>query len=364
MYSFEPSEEQQMLIDTISRFSNVDLRPAAHEADEENQIPIDLIEKGWELGVLQASIPEEFGGFGEYSAVTGVLAAEEMAFGDLAGSLAVMTPCLFALPIMLVGSDEQKSKYLPAIVEAEWQPFTAALIEPKFDFDPNDVQTTAAAQDGSFLLNGGKSYVPFANEAEEMIIYANLDGQTQGFIVPTSADGLSVGERQLLLGIHGLPVYTVNLENVQVSKGNRLGGEDGHDFSPIIDSSRVALSALAVGMARAAFEYSRDYAKEREVFGVKVAQKQAIAFMLAEMATEIEAVRLTTWEAAWMIDNDKEDKSKHAYLAHIGATDMAMMVTDRAVQILGGYGYIREYPVELWMRNGRGIATFTGMAMV
>jgi len=117
-------------------------------------------------------------------------------------------------------------------------------------------------------------------------------------------------------------------------------------------------------VARAAFEYSRDYAKERDVFGVKVAQKQAIAFMLAEMATEIEAIRLLTWEAAWVIDVNKEDASKQAYLALIGAMDMAMMVTDRAVQILGGHGYIREHPVELWMRNGRGFTTFTGLAMV
>jgi alkylation response protein AidB-like acyl-CoA dehydrogenase len=121
---------------------------------------------------------------------------------------------------------------------------------------------------------------------------------------------------------------------------------------------------MAVGLSRAAFEYSRDYAKEREVFGVKVAQKQAIAFMLAEMATEIEAIRLMTWEAAWMLDNQKPEASKNAYLAMIGASDMAMMVTDRAVQILGGHGYIREHPVELWMRNGRGIATITGLAIV
>jgi alkylation response protein AidB-like acyl-CoA dehydrogenase len=121
---------------------------------------------------------------------------------------------------------------------------------------------------------------------------------------------------------------------------------------------------LAVGLSRAAYEYSRDYAKDREAFGVKIAQKQSIAFMLAEMATEIEAIRLLTWEAAWMLDNHKPEAEKYAYLAATGAGDMAMMVTDRAVQILGGHGYIREHPVEMWMRNGRGIATISGMAMV
>jgi alkylation response protein AidB-like acyl-CoA dehydrogenase len=147
---------------------------------------------------------------------------------------------------------------------------------------------------------------------------------------------------------------------VKVPKANLLPG----DFVPVLDASRVAVAAMAIGVAKAAFGYSRDYAKDRDVFGVKVAQKQAIAFMLAEMAIEIEAIRLLVWEAAWAIDNKKEDASKRAYLAVTGAIDMAMMVTDRAVQILGGHGYIREHPVELWMRNGRGFATFTGLAMV
>ncbi len=368
MYSFEPSEEQKMLIDVINRYASSDLRVKAHDADEESHLPFDLLEKGWELGFLQASIPEEYDGFGERSAVTGVLAAEEMAWGDLAGALAVMAPGLFAVPILLVGSEEQKQEHIPEVIEAEWAPYTAALIEPRYDFDPNDLHTIATEDSGDYIINGEKVYVPYAAEAsaeaKAMIVYARLGDKTQGFIVPPESEGLNIGERQKLMGIDALPVYKVSLNDVRVSKSNRLGGSEGHDFAPVLDASRVALAAMAVGLSRAAFEYSRDYAKEREVFGVKVAQKQAIAFMLAEMATEIEAIRLLTWEAAWMLDNDKEGASKHAYLAHIGASDMAMMVTDRAVQILGGHGYIREHPVELWMRNGRGIAAFTGLTVV
>jgi acyl-CoA dehydrogenase len=364
MYSFEPTDEQKMLIDTISRYANGNLRPAAHDADEENQLPANLIEKGWELGVLQASIPDAYGGFGEHSAVTGVLAAEEMAWGDLAGTMAVMLPGLFALPILLVGSEEQKKAYLQPIAEGEWVPYTAAMIEPSFDFDPSSMKATAVKEGDFYVLNGEKTYVPHAKEAEAMIVYACLEGQPQGFIVPSELAGLSVGERQKLLGIHALPLYPVKFEDVRIPLGNRLGGEDGHSFVPILDSARLANAALAVGVARAALEYSRDYAKERDVFGVKVAQKQAIAFMLAEMATEIEAIRLLTWEAAWMMDAGKEGASKQAYLATIGAADMVMLVTDRAVQILGGHGYIREHPVEMWMRNGRGFSTFTGLAMV
>lgn len=364
MFSFDPSEEQQMLIDAINRYAVNDLRAKAHDADEEADLPPDLVEKGWELGFLQASIPEEYGGFGERSVVTGVLAAEELAYGDLAGALAVMVPGLFSMPIALVGSEEQKQAYLPQIVESEWMPYTAALIEPFFDFDPNDLRTTAEQDGDEYVINGQKVYVPYADGAEAMVVYARLGDQTQGFIVTKDIEGLEVGERDKLMGIYALPVYKVAFKDVRVPKASRLGGPEGHDFAPLLDASRVAMAGMAVGLSRAAFEYSRDYAKEREVFGVKVAQKQAIAFMLAEMATEIDAIRLLAWEAAWMLDVGKEDASKQAYLALMGATDMAMMVTDRAVQILGGYGYIREYPVEMWMRNGRGIPMFTGLAIV
>lgn len=364
MYSFEPSEEQKMLIDAIQRYTTADLRAKAHDADEEANFPFEIIEKGWELGVLQASIPETYGGFGDYSAVTGVLAAEELAWGDMAGALSVMTPNLYVLPILFAGSEEQKETLIPPVIEEEWKPFTAGLIENRFDFNPNDLATIAKEEENDFVINGEKIYVPFAENYEGMIIYAKLDGKTQGFIIPKGADGIELVERNKTLGIYSLPLFTVKLDDVHIPKSNLLGGENGHDFSRILASQHIALAAIGVGLARAAFEYSRDYAKEREVFGVKVAQKQAIAFMLAEMLTEIESIRLLVWEAAWKLDNGKDDAEKEAYLALNGAMDMTMMVTDRAVQILGGHGFIREHPVELWMRNGRGIAMLNGLAIV
>jgi alkylation response protein AidB-like acyl-CoA dehydrogenase len=365
MYSFDPTDEQQMLIDAVGKFANNDLRPTAHKADEGRELQKKIVNKGWELGLLQASVPEAYGGFGERSAVTGVLALDEMAFGDLAGTLAVLTPNLFAIPILLAGSEEQKQAYLPKIIEGTWSPYTAALIEYAFDFDPNDLCTTARFQNDHYVLNGGKAFVPFANEAAFILVYATLDGVTQGFIVDKNTAGLTVSsEREKLMSLNALPLFRLKLENVNVPASNRLGGAHGHHFEPILASMRVANAALAVGVANAAFEYSKNYAQEREVFGVKVAQKQAIAFMLAEMRTEIEAMRLLAWEAAWKLDNNKEDAFIDAYLASTGAADMAMMVTDRAVQILGGHGYIREHPVEMWMRNGRGFSTFTGLAIV
>lgn len=364
MYSFDPTEEQQMLIDTVARYASSNLRPAAHDADEECSYPVNLIKKGWELGVLQASTPETYGGFGEHSSTTGVLAAEEMAYGDLAGALSVMAPGLFAIPVLLAGNEEQKNQYLPSIVEGDWIPYTAALIEPNYDYDPNDLKTTAIINDGAVLISGEKTYVPYARESKTMLVYASLEGKTQGFIIPNNLDGITIGDRQKMLGLNALPVYPVKLDNVVVTAANKLGGEHGHEFSPILASFWLATAALAIGVSKAALNYAIDYAKDREVFGVKVAQKQAIAFMLAEMATEIEAIRVLTWEAAWMLDTGKEDAYKEAYLAFTGAADMAMIVTDRAVQILGGHGYIREHPVERWMREARGFAMLNGLAIV
>jgi acyl-CoA dehydrogenase len=360
MYSFEPTDEQKMLMDAARRYAT-ELRAAGREAEESGALPPKLISKGWEIGILQASIPETFGGFGERSAVTGVLAAEELAYGDLAGALAVGTPSLFALAVLLAGSDEQRKQFLPPVIEADWKPYTAAIIEPVFDFDPADLKTTAVLEGGNYLLSGEKTLVPYATLAEAMVVFAKLDGATRGFIVPKGATGLQVREeREKFLGLNAIPFHHVTLEKVSIPASNLMPG----DFALVLNALRAATASMAVGVAKAALDYARDYAKERDVFGVKVAQKQAIAFMLAEMATEIEAVRLLVWEAAWAIDNKKDEAGRTAYLAFGAASDMVMMVTDRAVQILGGHGYIREHPVEMWMREGRGFISFTGLAMV
>jgi acyl-CoA dehydrogenase len=257
---------------------------------------------------------------------------------------------------------------LPPLVEADWQPYTAALLEPRYNFDPNDLRTLATPASSGYCLQGLKSFVPFAAEAAAaglpMLVYARLSDRTQAFVVPSTAPGLRVIERQKTLGLNALPLYSLAFDDVQLGADSLLGGPDGHDPAPLLAAQQVAVAALGVGLARAALEYSCDYARERQAFGVKIAQKQAIAFMLAEMATEIEAIRLLTWQAAWSLDQLKPEASRLAYLAATGAADMAMQVTDRAVQILGGHGYIREHPVELWMRNGRGIATLAGLAMV
>src|SRR5687767_1447467 len=253
MYSFEPTEEQQMLVEAVGKYAANDLRVAARAAEEGGELPKKLVSKGWEFGLLQASIPEAYGGFGERSAVTGVLAVEEMAFGDLAGALAVLTPCLFAIPILLAGSEDQKMTYLPKVIEGEWSPYAAALIEYAFDFDPNALKTTAILQGEDYVLNGEKAFVPFAKDADSILVYANLDGQTQGFIVPRDLAGLTIGdEREKLMSLNALPLYRVKLENLKVPSSNRLGDAAGHVFEPILASMRVATAASAVGVANAA----------------------------------------------------------------------------------------------------------------
>jgi alkylation response protein AidB-like acyl-CoA dehydrogenase len=225
------------------------------------------------------------------------------------------------------------------------------------------LQTTARKRNGDFVLSGLKCNVPFAAEADWMLVYAALEGRTEGFLVKKGTAGMRVGERERNMGLHALPLYEVELRDCAVPAAQRLGGEQGADVSGVIDASRVAWAALAVGLARAAYEYALDYAKTRQAFGEAIAQRQSIAFMLAEMATEVEAARLLAWEAAWLIDQGR-DASRAAYLARNLADDMALMVADRAVQVLGGHGYIRDFPVELWLRNARGFAVLEGLAVV
>jgi alkylation response protein AidB-like acyl-CoA dehydrogenase len=173
MFGFEPTEEQKMLVEAVHRYAENDLRAAAHEADESGELPPELIEKGWELGVLQASVPEAYGGFGERSAVTGVLAAEELAWGDLSGALAVMAPGAYALSVLATGNEDQKTKFIPPTIEGEWKPYSTAVVEPDYDFYAGEMRTTAMANNGDYLITGQKAFVPFGDRAEGLLTFAS-----------------------------------------------------------------------------------------------------------------------------------------------------------------------------------------------
>ena len=364
MISFNPTEEQQMIVSMAKQFANDEMRRMYRQCDENGTIPEGVIDTAWNMGLTSGGIPEAYGGpGGERSAITGSLIAEELAWGDLSMTMHALCPALFAYPILEMGTDAQRKKYLPLFCGEKYKAATAALIEPRFGFDPYSLSTAARLDGNEYVLNGEKCYVPLAAEADLLLVYAAENGASRAFVVEKGTHGLEIGERERNMGIKALATYEMTLRNCRVPKENRLGGEKGYDFNRVMNCSRVALSAMAVGVAKAAMEYSRDYAKERVAFGEPIGSRQAVAFMLAEMAIEIDATRLMTWEAAWGLDR-KEDATKEAALAKAYADDMVLMVTDRAVQILGGHGYVREHPVELWLRNGRGFATFDGMAIV
>lgn len=363
MFDIRPDEEQQMLTQTVKRYAQDKLRKVYREAEESGHLPADVLRAGWELGLLPTLIPEQYGGFGEHSAVTGVLALEELAWGDLAATLHLMTPNLVAIPLLLAGTEEQKQTYLPLFSDAEPPRMTAALTEPVYQFNPRRLQTTAAQDGNAYILHGAKRFVPLAHESEMMLIYANEQGQTQAFLVPTDTPGLTVGARDRMMGVKALATYQVTLDQVRVSAENRLGGTAGIAFDQLLNHSRVALGAAAVGVSRAGYEYATEYARQRVQFGEPIAHRQSIAFMIADMATDIDAMRLLVWEAAWLLDQGRDATRACTVMKHY-LDKTALAVADRALQVLGGYGYIREYPVELWLRNARAFAAFDGMMMV
>jgi alkylation response protein AidB-like acyl-CoA dehydrogenase len=364
MISFAPTEEQRMIVDAVQDFAKESLRPMFQQADESGELPADLIQTGWGLGLVPANIPEKYGGFAqEHSAVTGALVAEELGWGDLSTALYLTSPLSVAIPILLGGTEEQKQEYLPRFAGDDFIPATAALIEPNITYDPLALKTTATKDGDVYLLNGVKAYVPLAADAQMMLVWAREGDTTQGFLVDLGAAGITIGEREKNMGLKALPTYKVSFQDVHVSPRCKLGGPEGCDFSRILNYSRVALSAMAVGVAKAAYEYALEYAKERETFGAPIGTRQSIAFMLAEMCTDIDAARLLVWEAAWKLDQG-QDATRETRLAKTFADETALMCGDRAVQILGGSGYIRDVPVELWLRNARSFAILDGLGMV
>jgi len=370
MVSFMPSDDQKMIQDMARDFAVNELRPKARDCDEKDTIPEQVLQAGWELGMVNAVLPAECGGSGmERSAVTGALMCEELAWGDLSMALALLAPALFAYPVMEFGTDGQKQKYLPRFCEPKFVRATAALCEPALDFDLSALKTRADKKGAGYVLNGHKCLVPLGTSSEFYMVYAALDGKpgyenVAGFIVEKGAAGLKIIEREKNMGLKALETAELKLENLELPAESRLGGDQGCDFKRIASLSRVALSAMAAGVGRASFEYARQYAKDRVAFGEPIAHRQAIAFMLAEMSWEADAIKLMSWEAAWELDQKKPEAFKEACLAKLYAEQSVMWITDCGVQILGGHGYIREHPVELWLRNGRGFAVLEGTATV
>lgn len=361
MIDFEFDEEQQLIRETVTSFATEKVRPAAREADETGVIPESIVKAAWELGLIQGSVPENYGGYasGAPSAVTGAMVAEGLAEGDLAIALHLLSPRLVVDPVLCLGSEEQKAAILPSYMGERFTAGSAAVVEPWLGFHFSKMRTTARRDGGDWVLDGEKCQALNAAAAPHIIVYAVTDDGIGAFLVAAGTPGMAISEREKNLGLHALSLHGVKLEGCRVPVSARLGG----DATVMLRRARVAQSAMAVGVAKSSLDYAIAYAKDRDAFGVKIAQKQAIAFMIADMATETEAARLLNYEAAWNLDQGAE-ASREVAIAHRYCADTAMIVTDNGLQVLGGHGFIRDHPVEMWVRNARGFSIFEGIASV
>lgn len=360
MISFGLSEEQEVVRDTLREFAAQAVRPIARECDEASSIPDSFLDTAWELGLTSTQLPETCGGGGELrSPTTNALVLEELAHGDATLALAAVSPSLFANAIADHGSETQKKQLLPLFTTSKFHAASLALVEPGALFDPTRLRTTVEPKGDAFVLSGVKSFVPLGSRASHFLVIANHDGAADAFIVPRDAEGLSIRSHEKNLGLRALETSTLEFARVAVPADARLGGAAGADVRRIIDASRAGLAAVMVGVSRAVLEYCVPYAKDREAFDEPIARKQAIAFMLADMHTEVDAMRWLAWHAAADLEHGVP-ATRSAHLARQYAASKSLWIADNGIQVLGGHGFIREHPVEMWFRNARTLGVLEG----
>ena len=367
MISFKPTEEQELIRDTLREFATGELRDVSRPSDEASQVPSELLEKVWELGLVNSAIPEKFGGGGmERSPVTNAIVLEELGYGCVSLAAAAVAPSLFVQPLLDFGTDDQKAEYLPLFTTSNYHVASLALEEPSFVFDLANLKTLAEVKGDGYELSGTKRLVPMGDRASHFLVVARA-GTRQGledleaFIVPRNAPGLTIrSEPEKTMGLRSLPFAQLDLDRVAVNKTDRLGGEAGIDGLRLVNSCRLGSLALALGLSRAVLELSIPYAKERIAFGQPIAQKQAIAFRLAEMQIEVNSMRWLILKAASQLEQGL-DATRAATLAQTYVTRETMKIADNGVQIFGGHGYIRDYPIEMWYRNARTLTVLQGV---
>jgi len=367
--SFEPTEEQRVAREVMTGFALETLRPAARECDEASAISDALLQSVWELGLVSTSIPEAFGGGGEpRSPVTQALILEELAYGDATLAVAALAPALFAFPIVEFGSEAQRREYLPLFCGERYHAASIAWIEPAAAFDPFALRTQAEPKGSGYVLSGAKTMVPLADRASHFLVVARNGhgggfGGAEAFIVPRDAIGLTISAPEPKLGLRGLATARLDFDRVELPAEARLGGEAGCDPARLLNLSRTGLAAAMTGLARAVMDYAIPYALDREAFGEAIAKKQAIAFRLADMRIETEAMRWVTWKAASRLEHGS-DATREAHLAKLYAARHCMTIADHGVQVLGGHGFIREHPVEMWYRNARTLGVLEGTVCI
>ena len=367
MITFELTKEQELILKTAKEFASDELKDIARDCDEASQIPKKLLDKAWEMGLANAAVPEAYDGIGmERSAVTSALVYEELGYGCASLTSAIMAPSAFIQPLIDFGTDAQKKKYLPLYGGEKFEPAGLALHEPHYTFDPTDMKTTAEKKGDDWVINGIKRLVPFGSTAHYFLVLAN-DGSGAGlsnieaFIVPRDREGLTINtENEKTMGLKAFPLSQLTLKDVTLSAEERLGCENGINGQQLINSIRVANSAICVGLSRAVMETSIPYAKERIAFGKPIATKQAIAFMLADMRTEVESMRWLVWKAASQLDQGV-DACKATILAQNYVRKQTVKIADDGVQVFGGHGYIRDFPMEMWLRHALSLTLMEGV---
>ncbi len=365
MISFKTTEEQDVVREAMHEFAEQAVRPLAREADEASRVPDELLAQSWELGLVSTQLPAFAGGGGEVrSPVTNALILEELAWGDATLALAALAPAAFAFAIADQGTDEQKREHLPAFCGDSFHAASLALVETGALFDPAVPRTLAEPKgDSAFVISGAKGLVPLADRASHFLVIARNNGGRDAFIVPREAEGLRISDPEKNLGLRALPTASLHLDRVEVPASARLGGAAGCDVQRIVDASRTALAAVQVGLSRAVLDYAVPYARERRAFGQAIAQKQSIAFRLADMHIETEAQRWLVWKAASQLEQGL-CATRAAHHVRVYAARQSMWIADQGVQVLGGHGFIREHPVEMWYRNARTLGVLEGTLSV
>ena len=357
---FDLNEEQRLWKKTVHDFVEREVQPKAHDVDVNSVFNWEATRKMGSLGLLGLNIPEEFGGAGVDS-VSAAIAIEELGWGCGSTALAIAAHNgLGTTPIVLFGSEELKKKWLPLVASGKNKLGALALTEPGAGSDLQGGVTTKAVRDGvEWVIKGSKMWCTNASIAEYIITLVRTDpsGGSRSLsmiLVPTDAAGLSIGPAEKKMGLHGSPTHAVTYEDVRVPFGNLIGeeGKGLHQTLATLDGGRISIGAISVGLAQAAFEHAVNYARERQAFGKPIAEQQAIQWMLADAATEIEIARTMVYKAAWTKEQGRT-YNKEAAMAKMFATEMAERVCRNAIQIHGGYGYSSEYPVERIYRDAR-----------
>jgi acyl-CoA dehydrogenase len=367
MVDFTLTDEQEDIREMAHDFAAKEIRPVAWDYDREGTWPQEIIEKAWELGLMNSHLPDRYGGVGG-SYFDACLVGEELAWGCAAIATTIGANELAATPVLLGGSNQIKERYLGMLAE---QPSLASfcLTEPDAGSDVSSMRTTAVRRGDKYVINGSKCFITNGGYADWFTVYAKTDQDAghrgiSAFVVPKDGT-VTVDKHEDKMGLRASNTATISFNDTEVPVGNLLG-EENHGFKlamMTLDRTRPGVASLATGIARAAFEFASEYSKERIQFGVPIAMHQAIQFMIADMATKIEASRLLVWNSAVLLDQGKRNTLVSSHAKRFAA-DSAMEVTVDAVQVYGGYGFIKDYPVEKLMRDAKIMQLYEGTSQI